>query len=310
MTAWSRFPLRLLSLQQTQRFANALAGAEIVRRTERIDGDPFGLGFLVGSGATPNEIKRERNRDRRGQWDYEDDSMPDRLRMLKVCPFCRKDSIEMRFNRRFWRLEHRCTNNGCEWDTSRPLPIWVVDFEVWRYLPTVVVGTLDKAAGISMQANMRGIVGPPMGYCSEPEHGHTYASRYARPNGCLVPDCKGSPRPLPMKEDLYGASFRLQDELHLLRDSLGAVDAHYEALYDHLQQELSGTRAKGTGLIGNAKRLRAAERSLVWENGARLSSSRTRDRGRLLVSKHEQTNAHVSWRCHLADRPWNSPWTG
>lgn len=244
VTAWSRFPLRLLSLQQTQRFANALAGAEIVRRAEQIGGDPFSLGFLVGSGATPNEIKRERNRDRRGQWDYEDDSMPDRLRMLKVCPFCRKDSIEMRFNRRFWRLEHRCTNNGCEWDTSRPLPIWVVDFEVWRYLPTVVVGTLDKAAGISMQANMRGIVGPPMGYCSEPEHGHTYASRYARPNGCLVPDCKGSPQPLPMKEYLYGASFRLQDELHLLRDSLGAVDAHYEALYDHLQQELSGTRAK------------------------------------------------------------------
>lgn len=244
VTAWSRFPLRLLSLQQTQRFANALAAAEIVRSTEEIDGDPFALGFLVGSGATPNEIKRERNRDRRGQWDFEDDSMPERLRMLKACPFCRQDSIEMRFNRRFWRLEHRCTNDGCHWDPSRPLPIWVVDFEVWRYLPTVVVGTLDKAAGISMQANMRGIVGPPMGYCSEPEHGHTYASRYARPNGCLVPDCKGSPQPLPMKDDLYGASFRLQDELHLLRDSLGAVDAHYEALYDHLQKELSGHHAK------------------------------------------------------------------
>jgi len=47
-----------------------------------------------------------------------------------------------------------------------------------------------------------------------------------------------------MKEDFYGTSFRLQDELHLLRDSLGAVDAHYEALYDHLQQELSGSHAK------------------------------------------------------------------
>ena len=244
VTAWSRFPLRLLSLQQTQRFANALAAAEVVRRREGIDGDPFSLGFLVGSGATPNEIKRSPNRNRRDQWDYEDDSMPDRLRMLKVCPFCRKDSLEMRFNRRYWRLEHRCTSNDCEWDTSHPLPIWVVDFEVWRYLPTVVVGTLDKAAGISMQANMRGIVGPPIGYCSEPEHGHTYARRYSRPNGCLVPDCKGSPRALPMSASLYGVSFRLQDELHLLRDSLGAVDAHYEALYDHLQSELSGTQAK------------------------------------------------------------------
>jgi hypothetical protein len=36
----------------------------------------------------------------------------------------------------------------------------------------------------------------------------------------------------------------LQDELHLLRDSLGAVDSHYEALYDGLQQELCGSRPK------------------------------------------------------------------
>ena len=34
ITAWSRFPLRMLSLQQTQRFANAMAGAEFVRREE------------------------------------------------------------------------------------------------------------------------------------------------------------------------------------------------------------------------------------------------------------------------------------
>lgn len=244
ITAWSRFPLRLLSLQQTQRFANALAAGEIVRRREGLGGDPFGLGFLVGSGATPNEIARAPNRDRRGQWDYEDDTMPDRLRMLKVCPFCRADSIEMKFNRRYWRLEHRCTNEECEWDTQRPLPIWVVDHEVWRYLPTVVVGTLDKAAGIAMQANMRGMVGAPLGHCSKPEHGHTYAIRSGRPHGCLVPDCNAQPGPLPMEDKFYGVTFRLQDELHLLRDSLGAVDAHYEALYDHLQMELSGNRAK------------------------------------------------------------------
>src|SRR5262249_22278710 len=39
-------------------------------------------------------------------------------------------------------------------------------------------------------------------------------------------------------------TFRLQDELHLLRDSLGAVDAHYEAVLDGLQEELTGRRSK------------------------------------------------------------------
>lgn len=244
ITAWSRFPLRLLSLQQTQRFANALAAAEIVRRRHELGGDSFGLGFLIGGSSTPNEIKDTKSQKERGQWDYEDEDMPRRLRMLKNCPFCKKDTIEMRFRRKFWRVEHRCTNDACAWGPGEPLPIWVVDAEVWRYLPTVVVGTLDKAAGIAFQTNMRGMVAAPQGHCPEPGHGHTYSVRSDRPYGCLHPRCKTPTGALPMDTDLYGVTYRLQDELHLLRDSLGAVDAHYEALFDHLEKELSGHEPK------------------------------------------------------------------
>ena len=244
ITAWSRFPLRLLSLQQTQRFANALAGAEIIRDRAGLGGDPFGLGFLIGGTSTPNEIKDKRSRRERGEWDYEDDDMPKRLRMLKVCPFCRKDSIDMRFRRKFWRVEHRCTNEECHWGPGNPLPIWVVDSEVWRYLPTVVVGTLDKAAGIAFQANMRGMVAAPLGFCPQQGHGHTYSTRSDRPHGCLHPRCSEPTETVPMDPSLYGVTFRLQDELHLLRDSLGAVDAHYESLFDHFQDALSSGRPK------------------------------------------------------------------
>lgn len=244
ITAWSRFPLRLLSLQQTQRFANALAAAEIVRRQHGIEGDPFGLGFLIGGTSTPNEIKDTQSREQRGQWDYEDDHMPDRLKMLEKCPFCKKESVTTKFRRKYWRIEHLCTNKNCAWGTEDPLPIWVVDTEVWRYLPTVVVGTLDKAAGIAFQTNMRGMVAAPNGYCTEPGHGHTYAAKSGRPHGCLHPKCQKEVGPLPMDANLYGVTFRLQDELHLLRDSLGAVDAHYEALFDHFQETLSGTKPK------------------------------------------------------------------
>ena len=238
VTAWSRFPLRLLSLQQTQRFANALAGAERVRIALQIPGDPFSLGFLVGSGATPNDVRTKT------QWDPDDIGMPDRIRMLKVCPFCRQDSIRMSFDFGLWQVDHRCTNENCSWDITKPLPIHVVDTEVWRVLPTVIVGTLDKAAGISVQANMRGMIAEPSGFCPRPGHGHTYATRANRPHGCLVPDCNEPRGPLPMAKNRYAVGFRLQDELHLLRDSLGAVDAHYEALYDDLQETLSGRRPK------------------------------------------------------------------
>lgn len=241
ITAWSRFPLRLLSLQQTQRFANALAAAEIVRREEAIPGKPFALGFFVGNNSTPNSISP--NADKGNPWDPDDEAMPAKAQVLEVCPFCRRPSIQMAFDRETWCLEHRCTADGCPWP-HRGLPVFVVDDEIYRFLPTVVVGTLDKAASIALQASMRGFVGAPLGRCPKPGHGWTYAKRSTRPNGCLVPGCKHTPGPLECDPVVFGPSYRLQDELHLLRDSLGAVDAHYEALYDELQQGLCGFRPK------------------------------------------------------------------
>jgi hypothetical protein len=104
ITAWSRFPLRLLSLQQTQRFADALAAAELVRRDQTIAGDPISLGYFIGAGATPNEIVE--HPDDNHPFDVEDDEAPKRYQVLVRCSFCGQDTIDMRFNRKVWRLEH------------------------------------------------------------------------------------------------------------------------------------------------------------------------------------------------------------
>ena len=239
ITAWSRFPLRMLSLQQTQRFADAMAGAELARQLEGIPGDPFSVGFFVGEGATPNRVRME---PQEGDFDYEDDDAPGKYQVLLYCPFCRSD-IEMGFSRLRWCLEHRCTSPDCPWRETG-LPFYIVDDDIYRYLPTVVVGTLDKAASISAQASMRGFVGAPMGKCSVEGHGYTYATRADRKTGCLVPGCRGTRTELEMDDHLFPPTFRLQDELHLLRDSLGAVDAHYEAILDELQSQVSSTRSK------------------------------------------------------------------
>ena len=241
ITAWSRFPLRMLSLQQMQRFADAVASAETVRREANIPGAPFSLGFFVGQGATPNSVKEDAPPG--DPWDPDDERMPDRLRVLQKCPFCNRETIKMSFNRVLWKLEHQCVGEGCPWP-ERALPFYVVDEEIYRFLPTVLVGTLDKAASIGMQASMRGFVGAPWGQCSRDGHGFVYAPRAKRPTGCLVPGCNSPIRDLSIAKHLFGLTFRLQDELHLLRDSLGAVDAHYEALYDGLQQDLCGFRPK------------------------------------------------------------------
>jgi hypothetical protein len=265
ITAWSRFPLRMLSLQQTQRFADAMAGAERVRREEAISGDPFSVGFLVGQGATPNSISEDPPS---GEPDPEDDKMPARYRVLLKCPFCHEKSITMTFDRRYWRLAHQCSATNCPWP-ERHLPFYIVDDEIYRFLPTVIVGTLDKAASIAMQGGMRCLVGSPLGVCSEDGHGYTYAPRSKKPNGCLVPGCQGRPVGLSIAQELYAPTFRLQDELHLLKDSLGAVDSHYESLLDHLESEVSGRRPK---ILASSATLTGYERqiALLYRRAARV----------------------------------------
>ncbi|HTB21917.1 MAG TPA: helicase C-terminal domain-containing protein [bacterium] len=256
ITAWSRFPLRMLSLQQTQRFIDQISAAELVRRDEAIPGSPFSVGFYVGEGATPNKIDPD---PKEGKPDPDDENMPFRFRVLIRCPKCRSNKIEMKFNRILWRLEHWCGEKGCVWSTE-PIPFWIVDAEIYRFLPTVLVGTLDKAALTGLQASTAGFFGPPKGLCSVSGHGFTYADRSEYPNGCLVPGCRAAISTLPQASSFFGMTLRLQDELHLLRDTLGAVDAHYEMLMDHLQQERAGNKAR---IIASSATLAGVERQCI-----------------------------------------------
>jgi len=258
ITSWGRFPLRMLSLQQTQRFADVLAAAELVRQAEDISGHPLSLGFFVGDNGTPNKIEQN---PRFGP-DPNDPDMPSRYQVLLRCPFCTSEQLEMRFDRARWALDHVCTAPNCPWG-ARPLPFRIVDEEIYRSLPTVVLGTLDKAASISMQAAMRGFYGPPFGRCPDQRHGFTYAPRSSRPTGCLFPGCTATPGPLSQDASLYAPTVRMQDELHLLRDSLGAVDAHYEALLDNLQTHFGSSPkiiASSATLAGHADQVRALYR--------------------------------------------------
>ena len=238
ITGWARFPLRMLSLQQTQRFAEAFAAAELVRQRENIQGECFSIGFFVGQSGTPNRVRENSSYSA----DPNDREMPARYRVLLECPFCHSPELRMEFDRVAWTLNHICQNGACPWG-SRPLPFRIVDEEIYRLLPTVVVGTLDKAASISMQAAMRAFYSAPYGRCSVPGHGFTYSPRSDAPKGCRYPSCTAPSEPLSQAPELYPPRIRIQDELHLLRDTLGAVSTHYEALLDQLLRN-SDSKAK------------------------------------------------------------------
>lgn len=240
VTAWIRFPLRLLTLQQTQRVADVMAMAELVRREQtddmRLTGSNvagFGVGYFVGSEATPNELLdpdkayNPKDKDRTNWSTANDPKARQRWRRLIYCPACRQKSVEVFFVASKVRLVHRCNREECVF--SKVIPVYVVDNEVYRYLPSIMVGTIDKLAGMGNQRKMSLIFGDVDGKCAE--HGY-YKDK------CCQKDCRDHDLLRPgVPKGLSGPTLFVQDELHLLKEGLGTFDGHYETFVQELKRQ-------------------------------------------------------------------------
>jgi len=224
VNVWARFPLRLLSAQQTGRFAQAVLAAEVLRQNDpRIAaGDPFGVGFFVGSTNTPNRIYAADTPYARGQ-NPTDQALAERCRVLEHCPCCDPHGtgprLIVRFDEPTWSMQHVCTNTSCP--LSGVLPVWVVDDDVYRRAPSVLVGTVDRLAQIAQSPQFQILFGRVHSRC--PRHGYT-----AKPAFCAVYPCSTSRA--PVAPGFGHLRCEIADELHLLEESLGALDGMYETL--------------------------------------------------------------------------------
>lgn len=229
---WARFPLRLLALQQTERFAEVVLLAELARRAhpKLAAADPFGVGFYVGSGNTPNKLYGEDSAFGGGR-NPEDPDLAEACRVLEFCPVCDADGtgnkLDVVFDRPRWTMEHVCTNASCKMHGA--LPVWTIDDDIYRHAPTVLVGTVDKLAQMAQAREFAVLLGRAHSRC--PAHGYT-----ADASWCAVFGCKTPRAPLPV--GFTGIRMEIADELHLLDESLGALDGMYETLLQHINAAL------------------------------------------------------------------------
>lgn len=222
---WARFPLRLLSLQQTQRFATSVLHAEIVRRSTPTlsEGEPFGIGYLVGSSNTPNKIYLPGSKYYKG-WDP--DEKAETCRVLEFCPGCGERPI-VRFEKADHTLEHLCQTEGCPLEGR--LPVYVIDDDIYRRAPSVIVGTVDKVTQISWNSGFRHLLGRAHGYCKV----HGLSNRVGR---CAIYECDEPLQGVPGR--LAGIGLEVLDEMHLLSEELGSLDGNYETLFHAIAEEL------------------------------------------------------------------------
>jgi len=274
VTCWTRFPLRLLTLQQTQRMADAIGNAELIRSNhgdERLRrGDRFGVGYLVGAEATPNELEPPRD----GHfpsvaWSQANDVQArQRWKRIATCPSCKTNSITVDFDAHTVRLIHRCSNRECRFPRGE-LPVFITDNEVFRYLPSVLVGTVDKLAGLGNQRKFALVLGQVDGRCRE--HGFYKGM-------CCQKGCKDRTKLQAARiPGLTGPSLMVQDELHLLKEGLGTFDSHYESFLQRLLATLGNPAP--LKIIGSSATIEQFERQVEHLYG------KTRNRARIFPGR-------------------------
>lgn len=273
VSALMRYPLRLLTLQQARRTFATMGAAEEIRHTRQHPGEPFSLGFWVGGSNTPNwhsddgylEVPSEDEVAPSAEIKHKDiqpyKSARERWLKLSTCPFCgNKDGSLLALRRQSSNgsnmLGHYCTapKDKCSWNSrfvkSTPLPFYIVDEDIYDLAPSVLLGTVDKLAAIGQsQGTIRKFFGmfgfaPLVETGSERLYvpmkfkdwdGHPGAGTRA-----LFPSFATGDRrffdPFP--------ALLIQDEAHLLDESLGTFSGLFEsaleAAFDQLSPLLNG----------------------------------------------------------------------
>lgn len=263
VTALLKYPLRLLSVQQVQRVSNILATAERIRVDERLGGETFSLGYFVGEGNTPNKIDKEL---RKTLNELSAEEIDEKYRLLDVCPFCGSHTVHVVYDEEANSLRHVCINEGCS--SGGNLPLFMVDDDIYRFIPSVIISTVDKMTAIGLNMRFHNLLCGASYKC--PKHGYTARTR------CLADGCNCPPsdfKRVRMKDP--APTLLIQDELHLIKESLGAYDSHYETLIEYFVRYLSGCN-RGIKVIGATATISAyAEqaRHLYWKNAIRFPAA-------------------------------------
>lgn len=234
-----RYTLRLLTIQQFQRATTLMCAMEMLRRadTTKWGTVPFTLGLWVGQRVTPNTTEESHEaieRERDGK--YGTGSTP---AQLTFCPWCGSEIVpgrDIRVVRDIGRTFIFCGDKygTCEFGKVKSpdlgLPVLVVDDEIYRHPPSMLIATVDKFALMAWRGQARTLFGRADTEC--PRHGLLWpgadCSGTHRKKGALPAT---APRPMtPIRPpDLI-----IQDEFHLISGPLGTMVGLYETAVDEL----------------------------------------------------------------------------
>ncbi|ENU2131614.1 DEAD/DEAH box helicase family protein [Salmonella enterica] len=281
VTALIRYPLRLLTIQQAQRCAGVLAHGERIRNRYGYRGDSLAIGFWVGSGGSPN-YHREKgvksipivssvppdlaNEQLLRAKDSKYSAAMRAWRKLSNCPFCGSETaLRLFVAHGYQTLGHVCTDIRCDFNGGdwKPLPFYIVDEDIYDLAPSVLLGTVDKLALIGhSKKTIRRIyamfgaapwVNPHNGRLHVPTYNDLVAGPAAKGMEGVFPAYRNGRHifhdPFP--------SLIIQDEAHLLDESLGTFAGLFESTLDAVFEYLGGSLKDLVAVCDQGRRRRS-----------------------------------------------------
>lgn len=200
VTALMRYTLRLLTIQQYERAAVLICACEWLRKSSegKFGDEQISVGLWVGGDSTPNKISDARTaltKLQRGEVVEKGNPV-----QVHACPWCGS-----RFSYRNYyttadnsRLIVRCRDRDCYFHDS--LPLFLVDEDVYKFRPSLLIATADKFARLPWEEKTRSLFNLA-----------TLTQREQKPPELII-----------------------QDELHLISGPLGSLAGLYETAIDAL----------------------------------------------------------------------------
>ncbi len=254
-----RYTLRLLTLQQFQRATALICACELIRRELVAAGDtrwgqtPFRIGLWVGAASTPNRTAHAEEAlklsggsgSHKRQGAIGGSGSP---HQLTNCPWC---GSKIDFSTRSYQIETQQKGRGrtfvycgdkfgqCVFSRKQSakfndegIPILVVDEEIYRNLPSLLIATVDKFAQMPWKGETQMLFGQVDGICER--HGYRSpevddATRHPKSK-----DGKFGPAKTIPANPLRPPDLIIQDELHLISGPLGTLVGLYETAIDKL----------------------------------------------------------------------------
>ena len=250
-----RYTLRLLTLDQLGRAAALVCALELLRRGDprRLGPERFSVGLWVGRSATANTMKDVQKAVHAYQAKTGGNPAP-----LVGCPWCLSEltpsSLSLRtagktVSKNPEEVHLGCLNDQCEFCAANHpdgIPVVFVDEQVYRELPSFLIGTVDKFAMIPWRGETGKLFGKATGRVGRVFYNATDGTL---PKGATV-----------LPQGALPPELVVQDELHLISGPLGTMVGLYETAVDFLStREIEGKRIRPKVIAATATVRRATE---------------------------------------------------